>query len=78
MAKFIICDCAKSNWGKTTTLREVEGIFAKSSEFTNLYRRISTSGLDVWAAYERIVDKKVFFIQTEGDLKSSFYPTEAY
>lgn len=76
MAKFIICDCAKANWGKTTTLIEVEKLFNLSPLFSSLQR--SDWGKDVWAVYERISDKRIFVIQTEGDYKKSFNNTIQY
>lgn len=75
--KYIICDAAPANWGKSTTLLEVIKLFRMNpTNFVVLDER--NVGFDYWIVFQNIVNLKVYLIQTQGDYAKSFDETKKY
>lgn len=64
--KFILCDYATANWGKTETLLKVIDIL---SEQYNIKSSEDSNGNDKWRLFELPKHKKVV-VSTQGDPKS--------
>lgn len=74
MNKYIICDSARANWGKSTTLLEVANLFECNPNFKVL--RKTFVGTDQWLV---VTDgKKTYLIQTQGDYAKCFDKTLSF
>ena len=62
--KYIICDYAKTNWGKTESLLEVISLLKESPQNTIIFEKPNT-GKDKWCHFE--VKGKPVVISTLGD-----------
>ncbi len=62
--KYIICDYAKANWGKTETLLEVIFLLKESPQNTLFFEKPNT-GKDKWCHFE--INGKSVVISTLGD-----------
>lgn len=62
--KYIICDYAKANWGKTETLLEVISLLKGKPQNTLIYEKPNT-GKDKWCHFE--MNGKSIVISTLGD-----------
>lgn len=62
--KYIICDYAKANWGKTETLLEVISLLKESPQNTLFFEKPNT-GKDKWCHFE--INGKSVVISTLGD-----------
>lgn len=78
MAKYIICDCARANWGKSTTLIAVDKLFYSNEDRFRLLNPTHPSKGDVWQIYEDRKTGKVILIQSGGDSPQIFADTENY
>ena len=78
MAKFIICDCARANWGKTTTLVEVINLFKSTPVRFSVIATTSVPTPDQWFVFHDAVTSKDILIQTAGDNSGCFTDTKNY
>jgi len=62
--KYIICDYARANWGKTETLLEVISLLKGKPQSTLIYEKPNT-GKDKWCHFE--MKGKPVVISTPGD-----------
>ena len=65
--KYIICDSARANWGKTETLQTLITLLSK------IYKPldIQTEGKDTYAVF-RLENGKIVFVSTLGDPGSGY------
>ena len=62
MSKYIVCDCARSNWGKTNTLLKViELLKEKSSPIVEE----TIGGIDKYAVFN--LNGKIIVVNSQGD-----------
>lgn len=75
--RYILCDNAPSNWGKSTALAAVADYYLNNpSIFQVLASKIYV--LDRWAIVREIATGKVILIQTKGDAPGCYSKTLAY
>lgn len=84
--RFLFCDCAESDTGKTTFLLDVIGCLLNTFGFTihletdlrDINKPITYAGNrnDRWVVLRK--GEKMIIVQTEGDYKSSFNNTYDY
>ena len=74
MAKYIICDCAHANWGKTTTLLEVVNLIVTNPTNFVVLKTIY-HGVDKWVVAQEISTGKIILVQTQGDDANAFNDT---
>ncbi len=77
MSKYIICDVASADHGKTTFLKEVIESFKASKEWqvvTSQPKYVS----DLWIVFRHIISGKVVLVQTMGDEAALYSETIKY
>jgi hypothetical protein len=84
--RYLFCDCAESDTGKTTFLLDVIGCLINTFGYTihletdlrDINKRITYAGdgNDRWVVLEK--DGKKIIVQTEGDYQTSFNNTYNY
>lgn len=78
--RYILCDCASGDWGKSNTLKKLVDVFEVN--YLDFIRKEKKKGVndkrDIWCVFQSVKTNKTIVIQTEGDYYSSFKQTEYY
>ena len=75
--RYILCDNAPSNWGKSNALAAVADYYLNNpSLFQVLYKKLYV--LDRWAVVREIATGKVILVQTKGDVEGCYSRTLTY
>lgn len=72
--RYILCDNAPSNWGKSSVLAEVANYYLNNPAMFNVLDS-KLFLLDRWAVVEEKGTGKIILIQTKGDIPGSYKRT---
>lgn len=74
--RFILCDCAPGDWGKSMTLKKLIDLFETNNDFERKAKKKGKNDKsDFWCVFQSIKSNQIIIIQTEGDYDTSFGQT---
>lgn len=79
--KYVICDSASSNQGKTMALADVANTLMSDPAFITLAQhplKPRKRGRDIWVVLQEISTQKIILIQSGGDIASVYRRTWEY